>query len=265
MNISNVFGIGGASDGFFTDASKVNGDFAVTLAKGQQTVWQSKGVTWWGSRANDTHALPAQWRQKALVGMGYTGLTGTGKHPYTGKKPQVKLSLEERFPGRVLAEPCKSGDLQALDLALAGAPPAALNGEVDSDGQSPLGLAARGGHVRLVQRLLAAGSLPDRADRDGKTPCFWAAHQNRPEVIGALVAAGADVRPACSFDIGSVDDPPSLRHREQVNIMDSNGLTPLSHTVSCKWVPVRDPPSPPPPAARQCRLASLCQACTAHR
>ena len=67
--------------------------------------------------------------------------------------------------------------------------------EVDArskNGQSPLVLAAAGGHEEVVETLLRAGADADAKDRDGLTPLHCAALEGHPRVVEALRQAEAD-------------------------------------------------------------------------
>lgn len=62
----------------------------------------------------------------------------------------------------------------------------------DSRGRTPLHLAAEGGHVLVIERLLAAGADPSLADRQKETPLTLAASIGDAASARALIAAGAD-------------------------------------------------------------------------
>ena len=75
---------------------------------------------------------------------------------------------------------------------------------VDVDGDSEPGnkgaplllIAARQGHVGLIDALLESGADVDQAKANGSTPLFIAAENGHLAVVTKLVAAGADVNKA---------------------------------------------------------------------
>jgi hypothetical protein len=67
--------------------------------------------------------------------------------------------------------------------------------ERDSFGWTALHTAARNGHVRVIEALLAGGADPDLPDtRNRWTPLMHAIHKHQDQAARALIAAGADVR-----------------------------------------------------------------------
>ena len=52
--------------------------------------------------------------------------------------------------------------------------------------------AARNGHARVVDRLLAAGAKPNKADLNGLTPLATAADNGYVRVVDSLLRAGAE-------------------------------------------------------------------------
>ena len=53
-------------------------------------------------------------------------------------------------------------------------------------------MAAMGGSLDIVERLLERGVDPDEPDKDNMTPLMWASMQGHADVVGRLLAAGAD-------------------------------------------------------------------------
>lgn len=78
---------------------------------------------------------------------------------------------------------------QALDLAIeAGVDPFAP----DSDGRTPLMLAAKHGRVGCAQRLLALGASPRAVDHRGRSAIFYALDDwDNEELLGVLLSGGA--------------------------------------------------------------------------
>ncbi len=83
-----------------------------------------------------------------------------------------------------------------------------VNGR-DTDGQTPLHIAARMDNVEMAKLLLAHGASVNEKDNQGKTPIFAAARKGSREMVELLMAHGADI-----------------------NARNSDGWTPL-HLVAC--------------------------------
>ena len=64
---------------------------------------------------------------------------------------------------------------------------------------TPLGMAAFGGHINVVQLLLAKGAYPNMACGQGWTPLHCAAEMGHKDVVKVLYEAGAD-RNMTNFD-----------------------------------------------------------------
>ncbi|CAK9021098.1 unnamed protein product, partial [Durusdinium trenchii] len=60
-------------------------------------------------------------------------------------------------------------------------------------GNRPLRLAAREGHVEVLERLLAAKATVDAEQKSGERPLHWAAWSGHRHVVERLLAAGAVV------------------------------------------------------------------------
>ncbi|KAK4357318.1 hypothetical protein RND71_022928 [Anisodus tanguticus] len=58
---------------------------------------------------------------------------------------------------------------------------------IDSQGRTPLHIAAIHGHVEVIQFLVSVGSDPDMKDSQGWTPLHFAAHQGHVEAVVFLV------------------------------------------------------------------------------
>ena len=67
-----------------------------------------------------------------------------------------------------------------------------LKDPADKRGMTPLMLAAGAGHAEVVRSLLKAGEDPKRTAADGATALHRAAAQGNLEVVGLLLEAGAD-------------------------------------------------------------------------
>ena len=69
--------------------------------------------------------------------------------------------------------------------------------KANTDGCTPLLIAAYNGHLNVVQALVAAEADVDKAKTDdGRTPLWTAAYEGHLDVVQALVAAKADVNKA---------------------------------------------------------------------
>ncbi|KAH0739750.1 hypothetical protein KY290_038455 [Solanum tuberosum] len=58
---------------------------------------------------------------------------------------------------------------------------------IDSQGRTPLHIAAIHGHVEVIQFLVSVGSDTDMLDTQGWTPLHFAAHQGHVEAVGVLL------------------------------------------------------------------------------
>lgn len=65
--------------------------------------------------------------------------------------------------------------------------------ETDDSGVTMIGLAARHGHVDMIQLLLANDADPNVGDRGGRTPLMTAGRAGHEDVIHALLEGGAEV------------------------------------------------------------------------
>ena len=85
----------------------------------------------------------------------------------------------------------QEGHLNVVEALLrAGALP---NKARTSDGNTPLYIASHGGHLNVVEALLRAGALPNSAPNNGVTPLLIAAHQGHLKIIDILIREGADL------------------------------------------------------------------------
>jgi ankyrin repeat protein len=69
----------------------------------------------------------------------------------------------------------------------------------DESGNTPLGVAARNGHLPIVTTLLAAGANPNLQNRVGASPILAAAKHGHLDVAAALLAAAASPN-ICNLD-----------------------------------------------------------------
>jgi ankyrin repeat protein len=56
----------------------------------------------------------------------------------------------------------------------------------DNKGKTPLHEASYGGHLKVVQALLAAGANVNEVDEIGHTPLWWASYKGHSDVKDTL-------------------------------------------------------------------------------
>ena len=63
----------------------------------------------------------------------------------------------------------------------------------NDDGDTPLIMASKEGHVNVVNLLMENGAEVNKADDNDMTPLHWASYSGNLEVVQALLGAKADV------------------------------------------------------------------------
>lgn len=97
-------------------------------------------------------------------------------------------------PTRRLLDAATAGDPTAVAAALRdGASPNGLAREGAIVGESPLVLAIKGGHLEVIEALLAAGADPEQGGESFR-PLAWASRRGMADACELLIAAGALVR-----------------------------------------------------------------------
>lgn len=105
-----------------------------------------------------------------------------------------------KAPPASLHDAVKRGDLERVQAVLSAAATApqrrTLVNKKNAQGRPPLHLAAEGGHLAVVEALVAAGAQVDETEEGYGcgTALMWAAANGHLAVVKALLAAGADPR-----------------------------------------------------------------------
>ena len=108
---------------------------------------------------------------------------------------------------------------------------------IDSNGQSPLQVAAQNGDSKVIELLIANNANLDFLDNDGATALLLAASGGKSDVVKKLIAGGADTKKLDSSGHSALHlaawagDPKSisalLEHIKIADSITSSGYTPL--------------------------------------
>ncbi|KAG2501154.1 hypothetical protein HYH03_000969 [Edaphochlamys debaryana] len=119
--------------------------------------------------------------------------SGSAAPPSSSAASEARGAQAAPQPGELRAA-ARAGDVTAVRrILLTGA---AHVDERNTDGWTPLALAAFFGHTEAVGALLGAGADTEAANTNGDTPLNWAAHEGHTEAVNVLLAAGANIQAA---------------------------------------------------------------------
>ncbi len=115
----------------------------------------------------------------------------------------------------------KTDDYSSVDFRQLAA---MIDGILEKNGESPLFTACAGGHVEIVERLLAHGANVDQARADGTTPFRAAKDNGHEKVMELLKAKGAKGSDATVANIFAQPGGPGPGAQAQPNIFANPGV-----------------------------------------
>ena len=158
------------------------------------------------------------------------------KQPAPASRPSVdNPSNAPAAPASAVHRSAASGNTEAVKAEVSSNPKAVER--KDSEGFTPLHVAAAGGHLDTVQYLLTSGTVLNAQGSRGETALYLAAGAGKPEIVEALLKAGADTKlatkegrtplhkAAMEGDLGSVKA--LLASGADPKTTDGQGRTPL--------------------------------------
>jgi ankyrin repeat protein len=155
-------------------------------------------------------------------------------HPAGTSNPAVAEILRSQARRQEIFGAAARGESERIAALLHNDP--SLVRATGVDGQTPLHLAAQGGHRQAMEPLLAHGADPDARDAAGWTPLYLAARHGAPsasrsayEAIELLLAHGAPLDLCAAAVLGRLERARELLDADpqQVNAPDAGGYTPL--------------------------------------
>ncbi|KAJ3652926.1 hypothetical protein Zmor_018849 [Zophobas morio] len=116
-----------------------------------------------------------------------------------------------------------------------------VNFSVKFDRSTPLIIASREGHLKIVEYLVKCGAQISRADNDGRTPLYAASSQGHEKIVECLVQNEAEINRADNDGQTPLYVASSQGHEKiveflvkckaEINRTDNDGVTPL-HAAS---------------------------------
>ena len=102
----------------------------------------------------------------------------------------IDINHQDNEGHTALFAACEEGKTEVVEMLLdSNADPNVCTKEQQC---SPLIIAAKNGHVKVVSQLLAKNAEIDYKDYDGWTALFWACWKEKDEVVAILLDANAD-------------------------------------------------------------------------
>lgn len=102
----------------------------------------------------------------------------------------ARVDVRDRFESTPIGTAAHKGNIDMLKLLIG----AKADLASESDGNTPIMLAASGGHIETIEFLVKQGvSVNQTSKQTGRTAIFSAIHLERPDVVRALIRLKANV------------------------------------------------------------------------
>ncbi|XP_078667214.1 uncharacterized protein LOC144909035 [Branchiostoma floridae x Branchiostoma belcheri] len=161
------------------------------------------------------------WRDALLR---ITAWTGDEDKVKTLLQAGVQVNTENSEGETPLWDAVKGGHSSIVRLLLQeGADPGAGASTDSGMGQTCLQLAAEGGNAEVVSILTEAGADLDQADDEGRTALYLAAKEGHVEIVSILSQAGADLNKAAEMGMTPLWVAAERGHAEAVSILTQAG------------------------------------------
>jgi ankyrin repeat protein len=115
----------------------------------------------------------------------------------------------------------RDGNLARIKALLKDKPELASRG--DTNGCTPLHVAAITGHKEVAELLLAKGAKVNTKGDRGNTPLHWAAQQGYAEIVALLLTQGADINSTDDGDWTPLHSAANQGHRDVAEILLAHG------------------------------------------